>query len=115
MRKFLIEIGTGSDFHRPDPTRCAVRAVQNAIRHCTLVGINECDLVSNMQDMLVRIRIGVPFPEEVDTEEVLKVIPHGRREIEVVEGGLIEEGGLKKDGSRDSIIVAVAALTIMVP
>ena len=115
MRKYLIEVGMGSDFHRPDPTKCAVRAVTDAIYHCTLVGVHECDLVSDMGEMMVKVKIGVPFPEEVDKEEVLKVIPHGKREIEVVEGGLVEEGSLRKDGTRDRIILAVAAVTVMVP
>jgi uncharacterized protein (TIGR02058 family) len=115
MRKYLIEVGMGSDFHHPDPTKCAVRAVTDAIYHCTLVGIRECELVSDMKEMMVKVKIGVPFPEKVDKEEVLKVIPYGKREIEVVEGGLVEEGSRMKDGTRDRIIVAVAAVTVMVP
>ncbi|UCF90596.1 MAG: Lin0512 family protein [Desulfobacterales bacterium] len=115
MRRYLIEVGLGSDFHHPDPTKCAVRAVTDAIRRCTLVGLGECELLSDMSEMLVKIRVGVPFPEKVDQAEVLKVIPHGKREIEVVEGGLMEAGSRLKDGSQDRIMLAVAAVTVMVP
>ena len=115
MRKYLIEVGMGSDFHHPDPTKCAVRAVTDAIYHCTMVGLGECQLLSSMKEMVVKIKVGVPFPEKVDQEEVLKVIPFGKREIEVVEGGLLEEGSRLKDGTRDHIMMAVAAVTVMVP
>ena len=115
MRKYLIVIGTGSDFHDPDPTKCAVRAVTDAIHRCTLVGLHECQLLSSMKEMAVKIKIGVPFPEKVVREEVLNVIPFGEKEMEVGEGGLLEEGGLMKDGTRDQIMMAVTAVTVMVP
>ena len=115
MRKYLIEVGMGSDFHHPEPTKCAVRAVTDAIYHCTMVGLGECQLLSSINEMMVKVKVGVPFPEKVDQEEVLKVIPFGKREIEVVEGGLLEEGSRLKDGTRDHIMMAVAAVTVMVP
>ena len=68
-----------------------------------------------MKEMLVKVKIGVPFPDQVDKEEVLKVIPFGQKEIVVEAGGLIEEGHLRKDGSRDKIMIAVASITVMVP
>ncbi len=111
MRKYLIETGTGTDFHDADPTKCAVRAV----RCCTLIGLHECQLISSKKEMAVKIKIGVPFPEKVIQQEVLNVIPFGKKEIEVVEGGLLEEGSLLKDGTRDHIMMAVTAVTVMVP
>ncbi len=115
MRKFLIETGTGTDFHDADPTKCAVRAVTDAIRRCTLIGLHECQLISSSEEMTVKIKIGVPFPEKVIQQEVLNVVPFGKKEIEVVEGGLLEEGSLLKDGTRDHIMMAVTAVTVMVP
>ncbi|MHA2220180.1 MAG: Lin0512 family protein [Candidatus Hodarchaeales archaeon] len=115
MRNYLIEVGMASDFHHPEPTKCAVRAVTDAIYHCTMVGLFECELISSMKELAIKIKIGVPFPEKVDTEEVLKVIPFGKKEIEVVEGGLLEQGSRLKDGTRDNIMTAVAAVTVMVP
>lgn len=115
MRRFLIEVGMGADFHKPEPTKCAVRAVKDTIYRNTLVGLFECDLISNIKEMQVKVKIGVPFPEQVDTKEVLKTIPFGKKEIEVESGGLLEEGHLRKDGSRDKIMIAVASITVMVP
>ena len=115
MRHYLIELGMGSDLHKPDPTKCAVRAIKDAIYRCSMVGLFECDLLSNIKDMHVKVKIAVPFPDRVDKEEVLKQIPYGEREIEVVEGGLLEEGSLRKDKSRDHVMVAVAAITVKVP
>ena len=115
MRTYLIEVGMGADFHKPQPTKCAVRAVKDTIYRCTLTGLYECELISSMKDMLVKVKIGVPFPDQVDKDEVLKVIPFGQKEIEVESGGLIEDGHLRKDGSRDKIMIAVASITVMVP
>ena len=115
MRRFLIEVGMGADFHKPDPTKCAVRAVKDTIYRCTLVGLYECKLISSMKDMRVKVKISVPFPDQVDKDEVLEVIPFGQKEIAVESGGLMEDGHLRKDGSRDKIMVAVAAITVMVP
>ena len=116
MRKFLIETGTGTDFHDADPTKCAVRAVTDAIRRCTLIGLHECQLISSKKEMAVKIKIGVPFPEKVIQQEVLNVVPFGKKEIEVVEGGLLEEGSLLKDGTtRGHIMMAVTAVTVLVP
>ena len=115
MRHYLIELGMGSDLHKPDPTKCAVRAVKDAIYRCSMVGLFECDLLANINDMHVKVKVAVPFPDKVDTGEVLKQVPYGEREIEVVEGGLLEEGSLRKDGSRDHVMVALVAITVKVP
>ncbi len=115
MRTYLIELGMGTDLHKPDPTKCAVRAVTDAITRCSMVGVYECGLIKSMQELRVKIKIGIPHPEEVDRDAVLKVIPFGEREIEVVEGGLAEQGSLRKDGSRDSVMIGVAVVTVYVP
>lgn len=115
MRRFLIEIGVGTDLHDPDPTKCAVRAVKDAIYRCSMLGLYECGLVSSLNDLCIKIKIGVPFPEKLKKEAVLKEIPFGTKEIEVEAGGLLEEGGPHKDGVRDNIMIAVAAITVMVP
>ncbi|MBE0616975.1 MAG: Lin0512 family protein [Proteobacteria bacterium] len=115
MRHYLIELGTGTDLHKPDATKCAVRAVRDAIGRCSMVGLFECGLVTDIQQMTVKVKIGVPFPDQVDTEAVAREIPYGQSEIEVVPGGLLEEGSRRRDGSRDKVMVAVAAITVMVP
>jgi len=108
-------VGMGSDFHHPEPTKCAVRAVRDAIYHCSMLGLSECRLVSSIREMHVKIKVCVPFPEKVNREEVLREIPYGEKELEVADGGLLEEGSLLAGGERDHIMVAVAAVTVMVP
>lgn len=115
MRHYLIELGMGADLHKPDPTKCAVRAVRDAIHRCSMLGLFECDLLSDIKQMAVKVKIAVPFPDQVDTQAVLNEIPYGQRDIEVVPGGLLEEGSRRKDGSRDTVMVAVAAITVKVP
>jgi uncharacterized protein (TIGR02058 family) len=39
--------------------------------------------------VVVEVLIGCPAPESVDKEKVLKVLPLGRKEIEIRKGGLL--------------------------
>ncbi len=115
MRNYLIELGMGTDLHKPEATRCAIRAVKDAIQRCSMLGLFECGLLQDIADMKVKVKIGIPLPEEVNQEEVLKTIPFGSKEIQVVQGGLLEEGSLRRNGTRDHVMVAVASITVSVP
>ena len=42
--------------------------------------------------MRVYVKIGAPFPENINKEKVLKAIPFGVKSIEVVQGGLTVKG-----------------------
>ena len=56
----------------------------------------------------LRVTIGVPKPEQVDTAQVLAVLPHGTGTVSVVEGGL----QIPNDAGTDSTVVAHAAAVV---
>jgi uncharacterized protein (TIGR02058 family) len=72
-------------------------------------------LLTDIKQMAVKVKIGVPFPDKVDAQAVLNEIPYGQHDLEVVPGGLLEGGSRREDGSRDKVMVAVAAITSKVP
>ena len=67
------------------------------------------------QWMHVAIKLGVPHPEQIRKAEVLEMIPFGTTELEIVSGGLAVRGlNLPELGAGDTIVIAVAALTVYV-
>ncbi len=117
LRRFIVEAGMGVDQHGQDNTRAAEKAVQDAIHRSCLCGLREVAGLKNPEDMVVEVLIGCPDPESVDKERVLKVLPLGRKRIEVRKGGLsaktimVPELGDKSD----EMIVANAVVTVLVP
>jgi len=86
MKRMVVEFGMGTDIRGADYTKAAVRALRDALWHNSL---NVATVVGLTADaMVVEVVIGVPKPEEVDTAEVLAVLPHGTGSVKVVEGGL---------------------------
>jgi uncharacterized protein (TIGR02058 family) len=66
--------------------------------------------------MYIDVLVACPRPGEVDTDEVLKTLPFGRKEIKVVEGGMIVHGHQSDSmgDKSDEIIVANAAVTVCI-
>lgn len=112
-KRFIVELGYGTDLHGGDMTKAARRAVQDALSRSCLCGLFEILGVDDPGRMHVAVRIGCTKPEQVDREAVLEMIPFGTGELEVVSGGLSVRGvELPELGEGDCIIVAVAALTV---
>src|SRR5438445_8515540 len=89
----VTEMGMGVDAHGLDYTTAAKRAVFDALHHSSL-GFQRL-LGKTADDMRVEVTIGVPKPEAVDRQAVLKSLLHGTGYINVVHGGfqmLNEEG-----------------------
>jgi uncharacterized protein (TIGR02058 family) len=116
MDRFLVEIGTGLDMHGGDVTKAAKRAVVDAMHHCCLCGITEALKITDMSKVQVRIKIGVPRPEEVDREQILALLPMGNGVIdEIVDGGLATRGlHVESMGEGDTIVIANASLSVYV-
>ena len=114
-KRFIVELGYGADLHGGDVTKAAQRAVKDAISRNCLCGLIDILGMKDPDGMHVSVKIGCPKPEEIDAEEVLKVIPFGSRELEAVSGGLSVKGlELPQLGEGDTIFVAVAAVTVSV-
>ncbi|MBL7165035.1 MAG: Lin0512 family protein [Dehalococcoidales bacterium] len=115
-KRFIIEMGTGVDQHGQDMTEAATRAIKDAVARVCLIGLLELVELKDLDGMLVEVLVACPRPADVDTDEVLKALPFGRKEIKVVEGGMIVHGhqAASMGDKSDEIIVANAAVTVCV-
>jgi uncharacterized protein (TIGR02058 family) len=120
-RNFITQINMGVDQHghNGDCTNAAIKAIKNAISNNCLTGLSEICGLNEPKDLLrmkVHVKIGAPYPENIDEEKVLKAIPLGEKSIEVVQGGLIAKGIMIKElgDTSDQIIVCNAAVTVSI-
>lgn len=115
-KRLIIEMGMGVDQHGQEPTVAAARAVRNAIAHNALPGVWEVAGLSDPNQMLVEVKVAVPYPEQVREEEVLAVLPFGRKTLIVESGGMIVQGRAipELNDKNDDMLIAVAAVTVLV-
>ncbi|MBI2847549.1 MAG: Lin0512 family protein [Chloroflexi bacterium] len=116
LKRFVIEMGTGIDQHGQDVTKAAVRAVEDAVRRICLAGLEEIVGVSSGQEVVIDVLIACPNPQAVKTDDVLKALPFGKRQIRVVEGGMLAPVTFEpRIGDRTAeAVVANAAITVSV-
>ena len=86
MKRIILEMGTGNDLYGEDYTKAACRAVEDAIRHSSLILFRS--LGFDHADLQVQVTIGVQHPEKVDAELVAQKLPRGTASVRVVKGGL---------------------------
>ena len=110
MRRFIVELGMGSDLHGGDVTKAAMRAVRDAVSRSCLCGLFEVAGLKRPEDMFIHLKVCCPTPERLDRERVA-----GSVELEVREGGMVAEGiQLPQLGEGSSIVVALVSLTVCV-
>ncbi len=115
LQRYIIEIGTGIDMHGGNVTKAAQKAIKDAVSHSCLCGLFDILNIKDPNQMHIHVKVACPYPEELDNEEVLKAVPFGSTEMEVAWGGLLVRGlGLPQLGEGDTIVVAVAALTVYI-
>ncbi len=105
-KRVVLEIGMGTDLRGADSTKAAVRALRDALWHNSLTVAHALGMPPG--SMRVEVSIGVPHPEQVDTGEVLAVLPSGTGTLDVVEGGL----EIPNEAGTDSTIIAHAAAVV---
>lgn len=115
-KRLIIEMGMGVDQHGQEPTVAASRAVRNAIAHNALPGVWEVAGLSDPNQMIVEVQVAVPYPEQVRQEEVLAMLPFGRKSLTVQSGGMVVQGRAipELNDKNDEMLVAVAAVTVFV-
>jgi len=115
-KRLIIEMGMGVDQHGQEPTVAAARAVRNAIAHNALPGVWEVAGLNDPDQMIVEVKVGVPYPEQVRQAEVLAVLPFGRKSLTVESGGMIVQGRAiaELNDQNDEMLIAVAAVTVLV-
>ncbi|MBC6431012.1 hypothetical protein FM036_09340 [Nostoc sp. HG1] len=115
-KRLIIEMGMGIDQHGQDPTVAASRAVRNAIAHNALPGVWEVAGLNHPNEMIIEVQVGVPYPEQVREEEVLAVLPFGRKSLTVESGGMIVQGRAipELNDKNDEMLIAIAAVTVLI-
>ncbi len=121
MNRFIVQIGSSVDQHghNGDCTNAAIKAIKNAISNSCLTGLLEiCGLKepNDLQKMIVHVKIGAPYPNNIKEEKLIKAIPFGTKSIEIEKGGLVAKGIMIKElgDSSDKIIVCNAAVTVSI-
>jgi uncharacterized protein (TIGR02058 family) len=107
--RLVLELGTGADLHGGDYTKAARRAVEDAIRHGSLLYFADVMKKGIRPKMYVDVTIAAPKPDAVNGDTVLEALPFGEKTIKVVAGGM-EIG----HGEPDSIIICNAAVLVTV-
>ncbi|AFZ35793.1 hypothetical protein Sta7437_2247 [Stanieria cyanosphaera PCC 7437] len=115
-KRLIIEMGMGIDQHGQDPTVAAARAVRNAIAHNALPGVWEVVGLTHPNQMIVEVQVAVPYPEQVRQEEVIAVLPFGKKTLTVESGGMIVQGRAiaELNDKNDEMLIAVAAVTVLI-
>lgn len=106
LKSVVMEFGMGTDIRGGDYTKAAVRALHAALRQNSITFAQALGLTGD--DMVVKIQIGVAKPDQVDKAAVAAILPYGKAEV------IVEEGGMdtpQYDGA-DVTILANAALTV---
>ncbi|HWQ74569.1 MAG TPA: Lin0512 family protein [Syntrophomonas sp.] len=115
LQRFIIEVGTGIDMHGGDVTNAAQKAIKDAVSHSCLCGLFDIVGITDPNQMHVHVKVACPYPDKLDQEAILNAVPFGSTQLEVEEGGLTVRGlNLPMLGEGDTIVVAVAALTVYI-
>lgn len=85
VERIILEMGTGNDLYGEDYTKAANRAVQDALRHSSLIFFRSLDI--SHEEMQVKVTIGVQEPDKVDAAAVEATLPRGQAQVTVVFGG----------------------------
>lgn len=115
MKRFIIEFGYGLDLHGQDVTKAAKKAVEDAISHSCLSGLDEiCNI--NLNDIVVNVTVAVSRPEEIDEEVIKSVLPIGEKYVKAIKGGMKVSGlNVPAFGDKDdSIEAAIACITVYI-
>lgn len=118
-KRYLLEVGSGIDLHGEDVTKAAQKAIRDAITHASMIGLGQLFRFKSFEELnealMVDVTIATPYPEKIDREEVLKVLPEGRRRLTVVEGGMRFPAPANKEfGDIHGVVVVNAVLVVMV-
>lgn len=85
-QRIILEMGTGNDLYGEDYTKAAIRAVQDALHHSSIILFRSLDL--DREAMEVDVTVGVQKPEAVECERIAAELPHGQVTVNAVTGGL---------------------------
>ncbi|KZX97084.1 MAG: Lin0512 family protein [Sulfitobacter sp.] len=106
-QRIIIEMGMGNDLHGMEYTKAAARAIEDALRHSSLLLFGALDVTPDQ--MRVQVTVAVQEPEKVDVDALVANLPRGRAEVRAVKGGLNVSTG------QDTIVIAQASVEALLP
>lgn len=109
LQRLILEIGMGNDLYGEDYTKAALRAVQDALHHSSLILFRSLELDSAL--MQVRVTIGVERPDQVDCATVAASLPRGQASVNAVKGGM----NVVDAENQTTSVVATAAVEAFYP
>ena len=109
LKRLILEIGTGNDLYGEDYTKAALRAVQDALHHSSIILFRTLDLDHAL--MQVEVTIAVEKPEAVDCQAVADSLPRGNAKVTTVRGGL----NVYDDVNGTVHVIAVASVGALYP
>ena len=116
-RRYIVEVGTGSDLHGEDETKAAQRAVKDAISHCSMVGLGQLFRIGSFAELeealMVDVTVATPNPEKIDEDAVLSVLPEGKRRLTAIRGGMMFPTPSTAEEARTHGIVMVNAVIVV--
>jgi uncharacterized protein (TIGR02058 family) len=104
--RVILELGSGNDLHGSDYTKAALRAVEDALHHSSLLFIRALRIDKTQLD--VDVTIGVQRPDQVDLERIKAALPVGRVTVKAVKGGL----DVADPDNDDPAVIASAAVAV---
>ncbi|MDQ1278983.1 MAG: hypothetical protein QG670_243 [Thermoproteota archaeon] len=117
MKRYVVELGMGTEIHGQDMTNACIKAVRDAMsKLCIGVGLKELFNLTGHDDIFLEVLVSCPNPEEVDAKEIQKTLLSNENKIYIVKGGMIAKGHIDSyfEDISDEIIVANAAITVFV-
>ena len=111
--RFIIEMGTGNDQYGQDYTKAARRAIEDALLHSSIPMFEALNptLGLSAEDMRIQVTVAVQKPDLVDTNALLKVLPHGKVNVLALTGGM----NVENPESGKIIVIATAAVEAFLP
>ncbi len=106
--RVILELGSGNDLHGADYTKAALRAVQDALHHSSLVFIRSLQI--DKKEVDVEVTIGVQRPERVDLDKVKASLPVGNVTVKAIKGGL----DVPDPEHNDPAVIASAAIAVRI-
>ncbi|MGB7183582.1 MAG: Lin0512 family protein [Burkholderiaceae bacterium] len=106
LKRIILEMGTGNDLHGKDYTKAAVRAVEDALHHSSIVLFKSTGL--DRDAMQIEVTIGVQQPAQINAEVVAATLPFGTVTVNAVIGGL----DVPDPVQNNFIVIATAAIAV---
>jgi len=115
-KKYIVEVGMGTDLHGQDVTKAGRKAIKDAISRSCLSGLQEILGLEQFDDIYVDVKIATPLPDEIDRAAILAEVPFGHKSLEVVEGGMsVPAIYVERFGDKNAdVVIVLAAVTLSV-